>query len=91
MFTNDFKRARRGAWSFNVFHGLNPHRQGVMIEMVFQMGVEGVGKFKKFLAAAKDQDWTRAADEMLDSKWHKQTPERAEMLAKIFLKGVYER
>jgi len=91
MFTNDFRRARQGAESFTAYTQLNETRRGVLIEMVFQMGVSGVSKFKRFLDAAYNRDWARAADEMLDSKWAKQTPERAKELARIFLRGCYER
>lgn len=87
MFENDFRRAVDRAESFFVYHALNETRRGVLIEMIFQMGAKGVSKFVKFLDAAAEGDWQRAHDEMLDSKWARQTPERAEKLAKIFLTG----
>ena len=91
MFSNDLKRARAGAQTFPVYRILNQLRQGILTEMVFQMGVGGVSKFKKFLAAANNHDWAVAAEEMLDSKWARQTPERAKELARLFLRGVSER
>jgi lysozyme len=91
MFENDFARAKQGAETFVAYQELNEIRRGVLIEMVFQMGIHGVSKFKRFLAACVAHDWTRAADEMLDSKWAKQTPERARELARLFLRGVSER
>lgn len=91
MFSNDLRRARAGAKTFECYVDLDPMRQGVLTEMVFQMGVNGVSKFKKFLIAANNHDWATAAEEMLDSKWAKQTPERAKSLAKLFLRGVSER
>ena len=91
MFSNDLRRARAGAKTFECYADLDPMRQGVLTEMVFQMGVNGVSKFKKFLIAANNHDWPTAAEEMLDSKWAKQTPERAKSLAKLFLRGVSER
>ena len=91
MFKNDFARAMAGAEAFSAYRDMDEIRQGVLIEMVFQMGVNGVGKFKKFLLAAQDHDWATAAEEMLDSKWAKQTPGRAKELARIFLRGVSER
>ena len=87
MFRNDFERARKGAECLYVYESLNRARRGVLIEMVFQMGIAGVGKFKKFLAAARQEDWQEAHDQMLDSKWHDQTPKRARELATIFLSG----
>ena len=87
MFRNDLQRAIKGAESFSAYESLNRSRRGVLIEMTYQMGVAGVNKFKKFLAAAEQQEWQQAHDEMLDSKWHDQTPERAQELAGIFLGG----
>jgi len=55
----------------------------VLIEMVFQLGVGGVSKFKKFLAHLSTSTYHLAADEMLDSRWAKQTPQRAEKLSYI--------
>jgi len=54
-----------------------------LIEMVFQLGVGGVSKFKKFLANLSTKTYHLAADEMLDSRWAKQTPMRAEKLSYI--------
>jgi len=91
MFENDFARATEGAESFPSYEEMNELRRGVLIEMVFQMGVSGVGNFKRFHTACMHHDWPKAAEEMLDSRWAKQTPERAQELAKVFLRGVHER
>jgi len=87
MFQNDLRRARDGAETFFVYSQLNQARRGVLIEMIFQMGVGGVGRFKKFLAAALREDWSDAAKEMLDSQWFRQTPDRAKELSEIFEVG----
>lgn len=55
----------------------------VMTEMVFQLGWKGCHNFKKMWNALASSNYSRAADEMLDSKWAKQTPARAEELAGI--------
>jgi len=55
----------------------------IILEMVFQLGKTGVSKFKKMWEALSGQDYNKAADEMLDSKWAKQTKNRAESLAEI--------
>jgi lysozyme len=91
MFETDFARAVQGAMSFDAYREMNEIRQGVLTEMVFQMGTQGVSKFKNFLSASMNHDWVRAADEMLDSKWARQTPSRAKELAKLFVKGCCER
>lgn len=55
----------------------------VLIEMAYQLGVDGVLKFKKTLLALSSEDFESAADEMLDSLWARQTPKRAQALAEI--------
>ena len=55
----------------------------IILEMVFQLGKTGVSKFKKMWSALKNNDYKKASEEMLDSKWAKQTPERAESLADL--------
>lgn len=55
----------------------------VIVNMSYQMGLSGVLKFKRALAAMEIKNWEMAADEMLDSLWAKQTPNRANELADI--------
>ena len=55
--------------------------KGVLLEMIFQLGIGTLHKFKKFIQALKDNHWINAADEMIDSRWHQQTPERCKKLA----------
>ena len=87
MFQTDFRRAYQGAENFSCYEILTPARKGVLIEMVFQLGPGTVSQFRKFKAACDDGDWNTAADEMLDSRWHEQTPGRVEELAEIFRRG----
>ena len=55
----------------------------IIVEMVFQLGMSGVSKFKKMRTALENQDYAEASAQMLDSKWAKQTKNRAEHLAEI--------
>ena len=55
----------------------------VLIEMIFQLGIGNVMKFKKMIAALQEQDFETASLEMLDSRWATQTPSRAEKLSLI--------
>ena len=57
--------------------------QGVLVNMSYQMGLSNVSKFKKALHAMQMLQWKKAADEMLDSRWAKQTPNRAKELSNI--------
>lgn len=56
-------------------------RQRVIVEMCFQMGIRRLRGFKKALLAMASGFFDTAADEMLDSNWAHQTPERASFLS----------
>ena len=47
------------------------------------VGIAGVGKFKAMWKALKENDYNTASLEMLDSRWAKQTPKRAEKLSAV--------
>ena len=82
-FEKDFEIAVNDA---NKFIDKDEHPEdiyGVIIEMCFQLGYPRLCGFKKFKAALEDKDYLVAADEMLDSRWAKQTPNRANDLADI--------
>lgn len=54
----------------------------IIYEMAYQLGVKGVLSFKKMFKALNDLDYKRAAEEMQDSLWFTQTPNRAKRLIK---------
>ena len=64
------------------WRGLNDTRQRVMANMCFNLGYPRLSKFKGMKAAVEEADWNRAADEMVDSKWYQQVPNRARRLEK---------
>jgi len=61
----------------------DPKAYGIMVEMAFQMGGNGLSKFKKTLEAVNRKDYKVASAEMMDSKWATQTPERAKELSEL--------
>tara|TARA_Y100000361_G_scaffold3090_1_gene2686 strand:+ start:3351 stop:3992 length:642 start_codon:yes stop_codon:yes gene_type:complete len=56
----------------------------IIIEMIFQLGGNGVSKFRKMWQALQQDppDYAEASVQMLDSRWAKQTPNRAQEMAK---------
>ena len=60
---------------------LSETRRAVLINMAFQLGINGLLKFKRALGSIEDGQYSEAAMEMLDSTWAKQTPARAMRLA----------
>lgn len=66
---------------------LSPARQEVLVNMSFNLGVEGLFKFRRMWAAIRAHNFDLAADEMLDSKWARQVGSRAEELSEKMRKG----
>jgi len=82
VFKTDFNNAVGQATGLMDGMNLDDKAREVIIEMVFQLGVGGVGKFKKMWEALR-KDYGEASFQMMDSRWAKQTPRRAEDLSKI--------
>ena len=57
--------------------------QNALLNMSYQMGVEGLLKFKNTLALIKAGKYADAADNALKSLWAKQTPERAKRVTEM--------
>ena len=68
---------------------LSETRRAVLINMAFQLGINGLLKFKRALGSIEDGQYSEAAMEMLDSLWAQQTPERAKRLAKQMTTGEW--
>ena len=83
LYDRDFTKALDNAKSIVDENSIRPEAFGVLVEMNFQMGKKGTLGFKKMLKALKNSDYKLAATELLDSKFAKQTPDRANVLAKL--------
>ena len=94
-------RTVAGAWLAEktgaIIGALNKHdffskasesRQVIFVSMAYQMGVDGLLSFSNMIRAAEAGDWEQAAVEALDSRWHRQTTERAERHAEVLKRGT---
>ena len=80
----DLQNAIKGAKDLMAEHGcmdIDEQAEEIIIEMIFQLGKTGVSKFKNMWKALSGLDYSTAATEMLDSRWAKQTPNRAKGMA----------
>ena len=59
---------------YDDFDDLPEEAQLVIANMCFNLGYPRLSKFKGMKAGIDDRDWHRAADEMVDSRWHDQGP-----------------
>ena len=89
-FTKDIDTTLRDCKDiFPDFDTLPSEAQLVIANMCFQLGRPRLSQFKKFIAAVNNADWIKAAEEMENSRWHKQTTARAErLIARIIKLGV---
>ena len=66
---------------------LSPRRQAALTNMAFQMGAGKLRGFRKMINAIFAEQWETAHAEALDSRWARQTPARANRVAKLLLEG----
>ena len=65
---------------YDDFDELPSECQEIIANMMFNMGLTRLSKFKGMKAGVDARDWNKAADEMVDSKWYRQVTNRAERL-----------
>lgn len=65
-------------------------RREVLINMCFNLGINGLAKFKSTLKAIEEGNYENASSYMLDSLWAKQVGDRALELANQMMTGKYQ-
>lgn len=89
MLANDLRTAERLCEAMPAYPDLSPVRQAVLINMCFNMGAATLRQFTKTFAALVQQDYERAASQMLASKWAGQVGARAVRLAEQMKTGQW--
>lgn len=71
--------------------GLDPVRFAALLNMAFQMGVDGLLAFKKSLSLISVGMYDKAEAELLNSKWAREdSPNRAKRVAKQIATGQWQ-
>lgn len=89
MLNNDVEDVLTDASRFWWFGELNDVRQEVVLNMLFNMGLPTFKQFQNMIGAIEEQNWNRAAQEMLNSRWAKQVGVRAIELSDAMRKGEF--
>jgi len=90
LFNEDFEKAVDAAHdAFAGFSGLDGPRQGALVNMAFQMGGKTLSTFHTFLDLLDREDYYGAADDLMGTKYAKQTPARASRIAYRIKTGDY--
>ena len=65
---------------YSDFNDLPEEVQLIVANMMFNLGYPRLSKFKGMKAGVDTRNWSVAADEMVDSRWYTQVPNRARRL-----------
>lgn len=69
---------------------LDDARQNVLVNMAFNLGINGLLGFKNMLSCIVNMNFTGAAEEMLNSKWARQVGNRSVELAEQMRTGEFK-
>lgn len=67
---------------FDEFYIIPEEAQLILANMMFNLGFPRMNKFVKMITAVYARDWDEAANQMVDSRWYRQVPNRAMRLEK---------
>ena len=70
--------------------GLDEVRKAALVNMAFNLGVQGLLGFRATLEAMKAREWTEASIHMMESKWARQVGQRATRLAEQVRTGIWQ-
>ncbi len=91
IFEIDFKKALENYRKFFYKKNHNNKDRDLLVEMIFQLGLNGVLKFKKLLFYLNKKQIYMTCFEMMNSLWYKQTPKRVENLIKNYTNALNEK
>jgi lysozyme len=77
------------AGNLGFWYALDEVRQGVLTNMAYNLGTNGLLKFRKTLGFVAQGDYQSASVEMLNSPWANQVHGRAQELSRIMATGSY--
>lgn len=84
VFHDDCKAACTDASALFLNFASHPEDvQRVLVNMAFNLGRSRLGKFKNMITAVNEGNYSKAADEMVDSKWYCQVKTRGVELVEI--------
>jgi len=90
LLANDVKRCEDEAVTYPFYAKMDEARKAVIICMLFQLGRPNFDKFQNFQAALLVGDFQLASNEMLNSLWARQTPNRANELSQMMRTGDWK-
>ena len=90
LLTHDIQDAREELEHLDWYRKLDSVRQCAMVNMAFNLGFDGLLKFKKMIAAAKKKNYGLMAKEIIDSEYRYQVGDRAVEISEQIRTGVFQ-
>lgn len=88
MLRNDIREAVGQLEQYDWYSKLDPIRQKVIVDMCFNLGLDGLLRFRKMIAAVEAGDFRAAADQMVNSAWYQQVGARSRRLERMMRTGI---
>jgi lysozyme len=83
ILNNDLKRIRMNMGAHDLTGFMTPSQEAALIDMAYNLGWSGLMGFEKMIFAIKCGEYELAAEELLDSKYARQVPNRAKRNADL--------
>jgi lysozyme len=90
MLKEDIQEVVDNCRTLTYWNDLDSVRQLVVADMVFNLGLTRFLKFTNLGVALLLGDFSKAGEEMIDSRWYVQVGRRAVRLVKAMRSGVWE-
>ena len=91
IFIEDFNKSVKDYEKFYRKNKYNQNIKEMLIEMIFQLGIEKQRKFVKMNSYLEKKQLFMACLEMKNSLWYQQTPKRVDGLISSLLRWNYDR
>lgn len=90
LLANDISAARESLTAnLPWFVQLDGVRQAALVDLCFNLGWQGLGRFRRFLAAMGRGDYAGAGAELVDSRWYVQVGQRGPRIVRMIQLGVW--
>lgn len=89
LLTNDIEALEKTLLTSDWFFGLDLVRQDVILNMAYNLGLNGVLSFALMIAAIQRQDYVAAAAEIKNSRAAQELSDRYARLAQAMLTGTW--
>lgn len=78
LLVSELRRTQQQLYMLDWYYNLSDLRQMVIQDMAYNLGLNGLLRFRKMIKKLRREEWTEAAFELKSSKYYNQVGKRAE-------------